>query len=227
MAFIRLTLRQQMVEQTVINTFDFQTSGVPAAVSLSFALVSAFGCIPNGASVYPSDAPFHFMRQMQGVSIEHLEAEARNLYSVTDFYTRPFQGGLAGLYAEGTQGPFVSFGLLTNRVRTDIKRGFKRIAGVPKSADAGEGNVSPTFLGYLNDFAESLSAPLTYDDEGNTITFNSVVLGLEEYTTPNNNRAYKPYPTEVAQSAHVASGLLWSPYDTLRSQVTRQRGRGR
>lgn len=71
-----------------------------------------------------------------------------------------------------------------------------------------------------------MSATLTYDDSGNTLTFTPCIAQKEEYTTPRGKKAYKYYPTEVAQAAHLASGIAWSYYPQTRTQGSRQYGRG-
>lgn len=226
MAILRLTLRQRYVNQLVLNTFDFVASGTPAAVSLSFALVAAFGAIPDPVTGYPLDSAFHAFRQPQVEGVLYEEAQAENLYSVTDFYTRPFLADTTGLYDDVGLSPFNAYGLYTNRVRTDVRRGMKRIAGVAEGANGEGGVLTSPFPGYLEDFCDILSAPLTYDDEGNTLTFTSCVLGLDMYTVPPAPKAYRPYGTEAGQLEHTAQGILWQAYPNVRSQVSRSVGRG-
>lgn len=227
MAIMQLVIRQLFAGQQVINRWSYLGTGTPAAVSMSFALIDAFGLIPDTVTgVYPVDRPFAQMRALQSTALRYIEAEAKNLYSVTDFYTRPFVANLFGTAGTDAEAPFVSWGFRTNRVRTDVARGTKRLAGITESAVDGSGSINTAGLELAQDMADRMTDVLLYDDEGNTLTFTPCVLGFEEYTTPKGNRAYKPYATEAAQLAHTASGILWQPYEQVRSQVSRQVGRG-
>lgn len=227
MALLQLTIRQLFAGQQIINRWSYVGGGTPAAVSMSFALISAFGLIPDTITgLYPADSVFAQMRSMQSTGLRYLEAEAKNLYSVTDFYTRPFDGGTFGQAGTEAEAPFTSWGFRTNRVRSDIARGTKRLAGITESAVGDSGVLVAGAVTLAQELADRMTAPLVYDDEGNTLTFAPAVFQFEEYTTPAGNRAYKPWATEAIQLLHVATGILWQPYGEVRSQVSRQVGRG-
>lgn len=229
MAILELVVTQEYYNQLVINRFHYVGSGTPAAVSLSFALISATKYLAASlvGGVFPTPSVARQVQDIQATSLRYVSAYARNLYSVTDFYETPYPSGVNGQQAGAPASPMLAYAVTSNRVRTDIRRGQKRFAGVVEEF-MGAGGVleSPalTDLGYI---ANEMSATLTYDDEGNTLTFQPAILGLEEYTTPSGKRAYRPYATEAAQLEHAAIGIDWQPVGTVRSQVSRQYGRGR
>lgn len=228
MAILEVTLRQAYFGQEVINRFHYVSSGTPGAVSLSFALLSAMGFIY--ASTPPTSSSgllFGFLRSMQSDELDYIEVEAKNLYSVTDFYTRPWVTPTSGVVGNEPQSPVLAYGFNTNRVVSNIRRGQRRFCGVDDSTVGEGGALVGSWLTYLATVAESMSDVLEYDDEGNTITFSPAVLSFEKYTTPGGNPAYRPYPTEAEQLTHAALGILWSPKPQARSQVSRQYGRGR
>lgn len=227
MALLRVTLRQRYANQLCINTFDYQSSGTPAAVSLSFALLSALGFVYTGSPPNAASGNlFGQIRANQNDGVQYLEAEARALYSVTDFYTRPFVGTVTGIITNEGQSPALAYGFNTNRVRTDIRRGQKRFVGVDDTTVGEAGVIVTSWLTSMNALAAEMSQVQTYDDEGNTITFSPVILGTEKYVTPEGNDAYRLYPTESAQLSHLATGILWTPKDTVRTQGSRQYNRG-
>jgi hypothetical protein len=82
-------------------------------------------------------------------------------------------------------------------------------------------------LGAMELLASVMGDTLTYDDEGNTLTYTPCVVQKEKYTTPSGKDAYRYYATESAQAPHLAVGVAWEVYDTERSQVSRQYGHGR
>jgi hypothetical protein len=103
---------------------------------------------------------------------------------------------------------------------------MKRFAGVPEASVGTGGTVTGDEYTAQAAWGAVLSSTLTYDDEGNTLTFVPAVLGLVEYTTPRGKKAYKVYPNEVLQLEHVAQGVAYVPYTRIRSQTSRQYGKG-
>ena len=170
---------------------------------------------------------FAAIRAYTTSSLVFLETEAKDLYSAVDFYVAPFSAGIAGTYAGESASPTVAFGWRTNRIRRDVRRGTRRIGGVSETLVTTGGNYTPAAAQALDEIAALFSSVLTYDDEGNTLTFTPCVLGREEYTTPSGRRGYRLHATETEQLTHSAIGVVWSPYLTTRTQTSRQYGRGR
>lgn len=222
-----LTMFGTFYNQQIINRFNYVSTGSPAAVLGSFALMSAFGAIPNGA-VYPANAPFAKIMQYlsSAFSVNTITARAASDYDPVDFYERPFPTPYVGLAGGDAMSPAVAYGYRTNRVRLDIDRGTKRFVGVPETAVLSGGVIGAAFFAELVQTAAAMSAVLTYDDEGNTLTFSPCVVSKDEYVTPRGKRAYRYYPTLAEQLEHVALGIQWQPYATVRTQTSRQYGRG-
>lgn len=222
-----VVLRQEYYGQEVLNRWHYNGSGTPAAVSLSFALTKALGFIPL-AGVFPSNTLFSALRGLQASTLAYLEVEVTALYDVVDFYTRPFVGATKGLNTNGLpESPLLAYGLQSNRVVSNIRRGNKRLAGVDEGGVGAGGVLEAAYVTLLQDVADEMSEVVTYDDEGNTLTFTPCVLSFEEYTAPSGRPAYQKYGTLSEQLDHAALGVLWSPVTTIRSQVSRQYGRGR
>lgn len=235
MPVMELTLQTAYAGQLCINRWNYIASGTPASVSLSFALISAIGAIFDTTALPPAYPPGTLLRRITnqlsvGLTLE--QVTALNVYSATDFYQTPFVQPYTGAQVGEGQSPAVAFGFRTNLVRRDVARGTKRFPGVPETLVASLGNLTVDGQGAVADIADAMTDVLTYDDEGNTLTFTPAVCGKEEYdpnpTSPAaNHRAYRYYATEAAQLAHTAVGVLWEGYDTVRTQVSRQYGRGR
>lgn len=234
MALYEVILQQTYFGQEIINRWNYISQGTPAAVSGSFALTSALGAIYDTIAVPPAYPPGRLMRllssaQANDVTFDFLSV--RNLYSVTDFYETPFLNPLTGTQTSESLSPVNAFGFRTNRVRTDIRRGTKRLVGVTADAVIDGGVVASAFVSaQLNPIATEMSQVLEYNDEGNALTFTPAIFGRERYL-PDPERpdrpAYRYYPTEVEQLEHVATGILWDAYPQTRSQVSRQYGKGR
>jgi hypothetical protein len=227
MAILQITMNGTYFDQMVINRWTYVSSGTPAAVSLSFALASAFGFIPEGTpSAIPSDKPFGYTMGQLASAFTVSAAVIENLYDVVDFYERPFPTPYPGSQSGDFMSPAVAYGFRTNRVRTDVDRGTKRLAGVVEGQIGNGGVIASGMMTALTSVATLWTDVLEYDDEGSTISFTPCVLSKEEYTTPSGRRAYKKYATEAAQLSHTAIGVSWQPSTTVRTQVSRQYGHG-
>lgn len=227
MPIMELVVRGTYQGQETVNRWNYLSGGTPATVSLSFALAYAFGLIPTLGVVNPLSV---FGRIIGLVNPQALfvESQVRDVYSVTDFYSVPYSPNLSGqnLLSGTATAPFNAFGFRTNRTRLDIRRATKRFAGVGEADVENGGTFSANVTGFLPLVAAAMSDVIEYDDEGNTITFSPIVVSKEKYVTPEGNDAYRYYPTEAAQLAEIATGIVWSEYSTVRSQVSRQYGRG-
>jgi len=225
MALLEVAVFQTLRGQEVVNRWNYRCESVPAVVTRSFALAGAMGFVPGFDPGTPN-----FYDQWRGSTAQELvfnEIQIKDLYSPTDFYVQPLTVSNTGDTAGETLPPFNAFGFKTSRVRTDIRRGYKRLAGVLEAQVASGGLLTAGVVSGLTTFAATMAATLSYDDEGNTLSFNPVILGLEKYTTPAGNPAYRPYATEAGQLEHIAQGFTWQVYPQVRSQVSRQYGRGR
>lgn len=225
---LELTVNMSYAGQLIVNRFHYVGSGTPAAVTMSFGLVWAtgFGHVAGSPLVFDDPSVGRLMQTNVHTSTTFVSAYARNLYVPTDFYERPFPSAVYGSAAGDPCAPFLALGAYSNRVRTDIRRGFKRFGGVSESALENGGVLTSGALGDMQNLCNNLSDTLTYDDEGNTLTFQPAIFKYKEYTTPRGRKAYRKYDTKAEQEDWVALGIDWTPYTTARSQVSRQRGRG-
>jgi len=232
MALMEATLTQIYGQQECVNRFYYQSSGTPAAASLSFLLTRGMGAIAV-AGVYPATSLMQRIANIQSNSVQFSVLTVKNMYSDTDFYSLPFVEPLFGVLTGNSNAPNVATGYRTNRVRADIRRGTKRFTGVAESSVETEGNLVSGFVtGVGAALATEMTDVITETDEGNTITFTPVVLGKQRYNPDtglpsDTGRAYRPYPTESEQLDHVAAGILWDIYPDTRTQTSRTRGRGR
>jgi len=230
-AIMEVVLKQTFVNQEVVNRFNYLSAGTPAAVSLSFALVSALGAIPD-AGVYPEFGLCNVLAQIQSTGVTFSNISAKNVYSVTDFYDTPFTSPLSGAIVAGnSMSPTMAIGFRTNRTRLDIRRGTKRFVGANESVISSGGVLDATYKdGVVADLAEALGAIQVYDDEGQELSFTPIICGKEQYVPDPahpERTAYRYYATEAEQLQHIMSSLVWDSYDQVRTQASRQYGRGR
>jgi len=216
-------LRQAYLNKNVLNRWHYSSSGTPAAVSLSFALASAFGGVPDEiTNEFPADTIMNTLANIQHTALAYVELQVQALYSVSDFYTIPYASGQNGLTGGTAMSTFYAYALQSNRVRTDVRRGNKRLAGVSETYVGTGGVIESSIVDALDTLAEQMSAVLTYDDEGNTLSFTPAVLSFDEYTAPSGKPAYRPYPTLAEQLDHAALGVVWQAKPNATTQNTRK-----
>lgn len=229
MPIMEVVLEQEYLGQNIINRFNYLATGTPSAVMWSIALVNAIGAIES-AGVYPPTGLMKTIANMQDNSVNFVQVTARDVYSNVDFYEAPFVVPLVGQNGATGGAPFTSLGFRTNRTRNDIRRGTKRFVGVPLAQLNEGGVVGGTLAGLMANVATVMTDVLEYDDEGNTLSFAPIVCGKEKYLPEGNvapNYAYRYYETEEEQEDWIMQSIIWDYYTTLRSQTSRQYGRGR
>jgi hypothetical protein len=218
-----VVLRQNYFGRSVLNRWNYNGSGTPAAVSMAFALASAFGAVPSIIDGNFEDGTVLgelFSVQSEGLVYQELQVEA--LYDVTEFYTTPYPTTQNGSQGGTAMSPFIAYAFRTNRIRTDIRRGFKRICGVSEQYVGEAGVVEAGMPALLDNLATAMSETLSYDDEGNTLTFQPCVLSLELVTPVTNPRKYKLYDTEAEQLDHAALGVVYSAGGFVTTQNSRK-----
>lgn len=228
MAILEATLSATFLGQLCVNRWHYISSGDAGPVTPAFGLLSAMGFVP------PTSAPWQFTSPSLAKSLQSIVSASfvfeaiyvRNLYVPTDFIETAFNSATVGEYAGETSPPFLAYGFQSNRTRTDIRRGSKRFSGVTETALAEGGVIGAAKMGQLEDLAVRMGAVLSYTSGGASLSFTPAVLSYQEYTTPRGRRAYKKYASEAAQLDHAATGISWAPEPRIRSQVSRQVGRG-
>lgn len=222
MAVMEVVLRTEFQGQECVNRWNYVSSGTPAAVSLSFALVAAMG----GVTI-ATGSLLNKIQQLMSTAVDFVDLEARDVYSDTDFYTRPFATSTNGTATGVATSPVLAYGYRTNRVRRDVRRGTKRFTGVVEEAMSAGGTLVAPYLDTAEEVRALMSSVLTYDDEGNTISFSPAVCGKKSRVLENGNTTYEYWPDAAQQVDHSAIGIVWEIYDQVRSQTSRQYGRGR
>jgi len=223
-AIYEVVLRQRYFEQLCINVWNYTTEAGIGVTPNAFELLDQMGFIAAGDPLeFPADTIAAAISALQ-VGAEFLSAEAREVYSLTDFYEAVYSPAINSEAASGeAQPPFVAYGLRSSRVRTDIRRGFKRFVGVGETWVTHGGVITGGGITALDAVADAMTAELT----GLTATYVPCVLSRDKIVDVETGRVtYELYPTEAEQQDHLAAGIVWAGYSTARSQTSRQYGRG-
>lgn len=227
MALFEVVLQSTLFGQECINRWNYLGSGTPAAVSLSFGLAAGMGFIADPTDgTFPADGIFTAIRNITSGSVLFSQVIVQNIYDPTDFYTTAMPTGTDGNIDTQAAPSFIASGFRTNLVNRDIARGTKRFAGVPTNALGVNNALSTDQINVMNTLKTKMNGSVTYDDEGNTLTYLGAIVSKEKYTTPSGKSAYRYYSSLTVQLSHIAQGFAWEVYTTARSQTSRQIGKG-
>lgn len=232
MAIYEVVLTGTYKQQEWVNRFNYVSTGTPGAQLGSLSLITALGGIYDGllpAPGYPADGLFYQIARLMVGGSAIGGVTAFNVYDPVDFYSTPFVNPLPGTFAGEGMSPAVAIGFRSNRSRRDVRRGQKRFTAVSEGAFGEGGIATPTLLSVAAGVIDAMNEVRVYNDEGNNLTFSPAVCGKEKYlaNVEKGTFAYRYYATEAAQLDHTMTGIEWELLRTMRTQNSRQYGRGR
>jgi len=220
---LELVLSYTYNNKPCVNRWNYTTDSIPAGVSLSFALIAAAGGLTQtGDDEFEAGSMFEAIRLPLHAAIKFANVQAKNIYSVTDFYDTPIVTTVTGAVnsSQAMRGNNV-FGFYSSRTRTDIRRGMKRFSGVPEGSVGDFGIVDSGVVPLLDDIADLMTGYLTYDDSGTPVVFSPCIVHKEKYTTPSGRDAYRYYASKATQLLNIATSIDWQAYPSTRTQDTR------
>jgi hypothetical protein len=225
-----VVLQGTLFNQLIVNRWNYRSDGDDVPSGNSFGLATAMGFTPT-AGAFPADTIGNGISGLAGSEMVFQQAIVRAVYVPTDFVDIPFNPGVVGQGAAGnTEPPFIALGFRTNRVRQDIGRGYKRFAGVTESEVDDAGDVAGGTLTAALALADLMSDVISFTEDALTISFTPCIVKKQLYVAPSGKNAYRYIPVadggESAQLELIATGITWQPYEQVRSQVSRQYGKG-
>lgn len=228
MAIYEVLLYQSYFGQRTVTRFNYVSSGSAGSALPSFALVKSMGFAPADivSGGFPANTLARSIQQLQSSAAQFVGVYAKNLYSETDFYEAAFPAGTVGSQPGVGMSPAVAYGFVSNRTNLGVRRATRRLTGVIEEAVGAGGMIESVTIGTLLAVAARFEQQLSYTLEDASLSFVPAVLSRLKYPTSGGRFAYKPYPTEQEQLAHTAQGVTWGIYRSVRTQTSRQYGRG-
>lgn len=227
MALYEVVLRTRYFEQLCINTWNYFVQPGIGVSPRALELLELMGFVPIGEPLaFPADTIADALATVQSDNVSYLTVEARELYSLTDFEELAYNPPLIGINTGGdSMSPAVAYGLFSDRTRTDIRRGTKRFVGVMEGDVSAGGVLNSGSLTELSALCDKMSDVLL----GAAADYLPCIISREKVEIPDTDPVrykYELYTDPAVQEAHIATEIEWSPYTTVRTQTSRQYGRG-
>lgn len=230
---VEVTLSYQYQGQNCQNVWVYEATEDVQTARTSELILEAMGFIPDETDAFPGGTVFSALRTLQSNLVTYTSVYARDIYSEFDFDEVVWTPSPVGLVEGVSMSPALAYGFRTNRVRTNVRRGTKRFAGIPAAYNTVGGGYTEPVKTSMSTLALRMSATLTADiGGGQQVVFEPSVAGKQRYDTatglpsPTGN-AYRYYEDWEEQQNWLAVGVEWQPYDRQRTQRSRQYGVGR
>lgn len=216
-----ITLNQSYFGQRCVNRWNYITPSTGGGVESAVQLANLFGA-DNASAIPVASTILAGLRAIQAGGVGTDSVFVRAVYDTTDFYEvlypTPYMGTATG---EG-QSPVLSYAARTSREDLAIRRGYKRFVGVTEGTIGPGGVLTAPTLTALDTVCTRMEEILSVGASD----FIPAILKKEAYTTPSGRTAYRYFDTEDEQRANLYTIGNWSGYTTVRTQISRQYGRG-
>lgn len=224
-----VVLQGSYYNQTIINRWNYLLDEEAIPITTAARLVYLMGFIPTeGAFVESTLAAA--LQILVVPQFTFNQVFCRNIYDPTDFVEIPFTTPVPGTnVGTGPQSPVLAYGFRSTRVRLDVGRGYKRFPGVSEQATDPGGVIISSVVDLMETLALQMGGDLVTTEDP-IFTYHPCVVKKFKYTTESGSTAYRYYTSEEggksAQLLHLALNPVWEPYPTVRTQGSRQYGRG-
>jgi len=224
------TLQGRYFGQLVINRFQFISSSDVDARDGCQALANALGAVDTAGVVqtnpFPAGTLMGSLEILQVPALEYIAMEVLTPYDPFGLFERIFPAGTTGDNQAGDDNlaPFVACSIRSDRVRRDVRRGFKRFCGLTEADITATGLVATT-LGRLGDIATSISGTITGDADTLNVAFQSAVVPLKR-VPGSDPPQYELFDNESLAVSASAFPLTYEAEDKVTTQNSRKIGRG-
>lgn len=222
-----LVLNLQYLEQKIVNRWNYNSNEIGVSDRGAFGLVQALGLFVTGdPEAFPVGSMGAAIQAVLNSQTIFVQVYAKNIYQPTDFYDNAFVEGVVGGVSGTGLSPVMALGFNSSRKRTDIRRGQKRFGGLATSFEGNGGAVSAAGITAGNTLATRMGEQVDYDNAGTIIQYTPVIVSKKKVVDEEDKVTYVYYPTLAEQLTHLAVSPTWFLKPDLRTQGSRQYGRG-
>lgn len=232
---MEVTVQGRLFNQETMNVFNYHYDGVASDPGgLASLLLNGLGwpLWDVGSGSYPDTSVAEAWRLAVNGQFTFELITVRNVYSRTDFVEWLFPiAGAARTGAEGGEAtsPALTYAFKSSKALADIKRGARRIAGASEPRIEAGGVISVAGLALLNELASTFSSalPAFGDQFVSCICKKEKLPVLNPDGTPKGRFKYEYFTDIEEQLDNTAFPISWGAVSTIRTQTSRQYGRGR
>jgi len=223
-----ITLEQSAYGNQVINRWNAIADAIPSGQLGAMLALGSMGFVDVG--VIPAFDPASFaglLQARQHAGVNWVQAVGKNIHDPTDYFAYAFPAGThsSGLAGQGNS-PVVAVGYATDRTRADVRRGQKRFVGIMESDVDDGGYLNTGALAAWQAIGDNMATPVTVTIGGSSVVFTPYVFGRKKTVDSDGKITYPYWPTDAEQLAHSMRINQWTLKNTVRTQTTRQYGRG-
>lgn len=223
-----VTLEQQFAGQQIVNRWNYISTEIPSGQLGALLALVGMGFMPLGAiEPFGPETLAGQLQARQAVAVHWVQAVGKNIHDPTDYYAYAFPANTTSSNggSEATS-PVIAVGYATNRSRADIRRGQKRFAGVTEGDTGDVGFLNSGALTAWQAIGDTMAdVNLVPIGEG-SVTFTPYVFGRKKTVDTEGKISYPYWPTDAEQLAHAMLITQWTLKPQIRTQGTRQYGRG-
>lgn len=212
--------------QQTVNRFNYFVDETDAPFATANNLANALG-LPLDAGAFVVDSVLEGIQALVSTNFIFSSLFVREVWSATDFTERFLDA--TGTVTGESLSPINAYGFRSDIKNLEVHRGMKRFAGVAESHSSVGGNLVGGAITLAEDLAARMSANIVDPNADTAAFFKPCVVGKERYVVPGSDPvryAYRYWPSIAETLPTLAVGVTWENYDTVRSQVSRQYGRG-
>jgi len=228
MNMYRAVLEQQYAGQQVINTFDFISGEVPSGQLGALLIGVGMGFVPfTGITPFDADTFGGKLQAAQSLAVHYVQLLVKNLYSVTDFFTYAFPADTNGTQGADGLPPINAAGFSSDRTVSNIRRAQKRFVGLTEGQVDSLGVLNTSGLALWEAVGDKMDNVNVVPVDGGSFTFTPYVFSKHKVTRGTPPKVhYDEWPDEATALEHVAKINQFNLKPDVRSQVSRQYGRG-
>lgn len=228
MAQYEIMLEQKFAGQQIVNRWNYISGEIPAGQLGALLALVGMGFTPfTDVTPFDPDTVAGKLKALQAVAVNWVQAVAKNIFDPTDYYAYPFPAGTTsdngGSEAES---PVIAAGFATNRTRADVRRGQKRFAGLVEGQVGDVGVLTAGAVTAWQELGDTMADINLVPVDGSTVSFTPYVFGRKRTVDVDGKVSYPYWPTAAEQLAHSMLITQWTLKSQIRTQGTRQYGRG-
>ena len=223
-----VVLQQAYQSVAMLNTFTYLSGGEAVSTNLQMlGLANALGAVDtsgNMLSSFTNDSPLDLLQTMQPTSLTYVSLYITAPYDEAALFDEQFPAATTGekIFTTDEMPRFIAMTLKGNRVKRDVRRSFKRFAGVQED-DIVANNLTSTFTDmFLTPVAQGFSNVISDAVPGVIDTYTPMTLKRTPEVNGEGKTVYVLPELEADAIAQSAVGISFTAQRLVTTQNSRK-----